>query len=437
MIISRRADMGALFSIVVMLLVGCTSATPASIASPTSTRPRESPQSPAPPARATMAPTPAAEVREVVSPVSPLPTPSASPTRRPAPTPTPTIAWPTCESFPATISFLRDNNIWLLDAQSGTERQLTYEPEGMGLGYAPSPDGKWIAYVTWSFPDWALKLVSTESGEVRLLEESRRPRIPGSLAWSDDRHLQYHVLIGTEYISGEPEEVSSVVVVDLETGAHRELATTTFHHPSPDGRYELTGHWSPGGYLLPEHVPYQLLDHKTGEQRSVMEEPADFRGWSPDSELMLFSLSLGREYTSSLVAIDAETLNRCALTPEGKRAGWPAWSPDSENVAYVQCSPEAPEVGCLDLELWIADRHGGSRQQVLSRDCAPLEGRVGTPVSEAIFLLELLSWTPDGSRLVFSVTHDTGRDLWSARADGSGLCRLAAGAWPHALDSAD
>jgi len=374
----------------------------------------------------------------VATPESPLATPSPSATPWPTLTPTPTTTWPGCESFPYTISFIRDSNIWILEGQGGIERQLTHEPEGVALSYAPSPDSRWIAYITWSFPNWDLKLVSTETGKVRLIEESRRPRLPGSLAWLDDIHLQYHILIGTEYTGTEPAVVGSVVEVDLETGAHRELATTTFHYPSPDGGYELTGHWSPRGDPLPEHVPYQLLDRRTGEQRLVMEEPAHFRGWSPDSKFILFSVSPGGGDPSSLVAVEVGTGEQAVLTPAGRQASRPAWSPDGQELAYFECDSAAPEIICQDLNLWVSGPQGeGRRSLLVSEDGSVwLEGQRNGPVREAIAVPGTLLWTADGTRLVFSAFHESARqDIWSVKRDGSDLCFLAEEAYPRTLGS--
>jgi len=85
-----------------------------------------------------------------------------------------------------------------------------------------------------------------------------------------------------------------------------------------------------------------------------------------------------------------------------------AWSPDGQTIAYMQCDPL--RTGCGNPELWLTSPDGTNRRQI--------------PMEESIHCTQL-SWTPDGSRLVFETTREP--SIWSVRLDGTDLRPIADG----------
>jgi TolB protein len=87
----------------------------------------------------------------------------------------------------------------------------------------------------------------------------------------------------------------------------------------------------------------------------------------------------------------------------------PVMSPDGSTIAYVS------DVGGYDSRVWLADADGRHRRVVGPRR----------------ILLERLSWSPDGTHLVFTDSRFV--KVYSMRADGTGLHAIASksvfGAW--------
>jgi dipeptidyl aminopeptidase/acylaminoacyl peptidase len=85
----------------------------------------------------------------------------------------------------------------------------------------------------------------------------------------------------------------------------------------------------------------------------------------------------------------------------------PVASPDGSRIAYVS------DAGGREGRIWIADVDGGNRR--------PLAGTM---------FAERVSWSPDGTQLLFTGFRDGAR--YQIGADGTGL-RLVA---PHSLEAA-
>lgn len=124
---------------------------------------------------------------------------------------------------------------------------------------------------------------------------------------------------------------------------------------------------------------------------------------------------VGREIERLLV-VDAETRERRVITPEDKVAYAlsAAWSPDGQTIVYMQCDP--PTTGCGNPGLWLTSPDGANRRRI--------------PMEESIHCTQI-SWTPDGSRLVFETTREP--SIWSVRLDGADLRPIAHGQDPQVL----
>ena len=355
------------------------------------------------------------------------------PTVSSVPRPQPTPEWTPYEDEPFTIVFMRDGELWMSEVGGRGEWALTNEglrtdekPYPGVHSFAVSPDGQFIAYIVHDEHNDLVKVMNVMEGSTQVVGSTSEPyRVFAmgfqSPAWWDNVHVAY-------YYTSEPPQTKedntiqqrNLVVIDLETGESTVEPFSAFRYPSPDGRYVLS-------------VPlYVLHDRETGEEWTVVEEDrgARFLGWSPDSQLMLFSLRHEHEDPDGLLIVDAETRAERVVTPEDKVAyaysHSVAWSPDGQVIAYLQCDP--PTTSCGNPELWLVNSDGANRRRI-SMDVSGICAKVPTYCLQNIMRGYMhctnISWTSDVSRLVFETILEP--NIWSVRLDGTDLRPISDG----------
>lgn len=354
-------------------------------------------------------------------PVSPPP-PSSTPT--PSPVPSPTPIYPAYAGAPFTIIFLRAGNLWLAEVGGGSERQLTAESTDWPVtDFAISPEGDRVAYVIYRGPpslDAVVKQVQISSGRVSVLAGENDQCSEYGVKWLDATHIAFRF---QEYAVQEhsdsscfPEDVQREhVVLDLTTGERTSVPESLHLSQSPNGRYWLTCSCN---YTYECSCQYVLHDLVTGQDTPVAEnlDWANFLGWSPDAQSMLFTTGSGLAMDHpvlQLAIIDVATRETRVITPDDRVVTSAAWSPTGRVLAFTQCQSDDdssfPSMTCI---LWLADQQGANLQPI------PV-GIPPTYVSAAM----CLTWTPDGSRLVFALpgpapnTHA----IWTVRLDGTDL----------------
>jgi Tol biopolymer transport system component len=376
-------------------------------------------------------PVPIPQPTEVDTP-TPVPATAEAPTPVSTVTPHATPEGTPYEGEPFTIVYQRCGELFVSEVGGRGEWPLTNEDVGtnqrpcLGVSslFSVSPDGQRVAYVVGDGQNDFVKVVSLPDGSRRVVGSTSEPQhvyIFERPVWWDNTHIAYYICEPPPTKEDHTIQMKELVVVDLETGESTAELFSAFQYPSPDGRYVLSGHSFRS--LDPSCQLYQLYDRETGKQWVVIDEdtPAGFMGWSPEGQLALFILIVEEESevgseVERLLVVDAETHEQRLVSPEDKVAYGPgaAWSPDGQTIAYRQCDP--PATLCGNPELWLTSPDGTNRRQI--------------PMKESIPCIHL-SWTPDGSRLVFETIREP--SIWSVRLDGTDLRPIADGQDPQVL----
>jgi TolB protein len=167
--------------------------------------------------------------------------------------------------------------------------------------------------------------------------------------------------------------------------------------------------------------------------------------WSPDGRSLVFARDYGlgtKKEHLDIETIGADGRHAHAFGLEGLN-GWPIWSPDGERILWVRAPGLAlanPDGSDVQLVRVPGDNSTPSfspdgKRVVLRRD---VPGGVGIYVvnvdgtgSKRIVLskkgiADKISWSPDGSRIAFSMPEcgSPSCNVYTIRPDGTGLRRL-------------
>jgi Tol biopolymer transport system component len=168
-----------------------------------------------------------------------------------------------------------------------------------------------------------------------------------------------------------------VYAIDLESGEERRLGSAA----------EYGGSWSPSGAKVATYdgstlvvttiatgarKRYEAREVRYGELEALEAPQCYSPVWSPDETML--ACGYGEPWVVS--TLDLETGDLRTLTEPSGYSDGPAWSPDSQSIAYV------------GLEgITVMDRDGGRKHRVAS---GHQNQQLGGP-----------AWSPDGRRLAF------------------------------------
>ena len=168
------------------------------------------------------------------------------------------------------------NALWRSRADGSEAMQLTFPPMGPLLNPRWSPDGKLIAFTEWGTAEKKVYVVPSNGGEpLLLLSGSFSPSDP---TWSPDgKSIAYS---GVSIQDGTGTEVR---ILDLATGQSRAV---------PGSQHMFSARWSPNGrYLVAQSDDFQklfLYDFETGlwSQLKSAEAGSDWPVWSHDGRYL-------------------------------------------------------------------------------------------------------------------------------------------------------
>jgi Tol biopolymer transport system component len=394
------------------------------------------------------------------------PTATARATATPAPTLTATPA-----AGLGKLAFVSDGDIWVLDVDSGQERQLT--TDGGNREPRWSPDGRWLAFAKGEAG--AIWVMREDGSDASLVAESGR----AGFTWAPtDNRLTYATGEGVLWLvdveSGEQEEFSlpdweisrfawlpDGNALVLELWERQEVATpslpSTLHqglwrvNTDGTGLVELYSAWdqqtltevdlgllSPdGGWLTlwegfvsaslrADGLPLRIMPASGGEPQEIASATLlrpGFVAWSPQGDRLAIVEGGGRQtwVNKQIVVMQPDGSDRRLLSDASRADLFPAWSPDGQRIAFT--SGEGNQFENADenyprilgtRRIWLANSDGSNRRQL---------------TDDPAYADQFPQWSADGAHILF-VRQQAGAmepgdeepipvEIWLMKADGS------------------
>jgi len=269
-------------------------------------------------------------------------------------------------------------------------RRRTVARGGAKLGHpAWAPDGSCLAYVADRAKASQIEILDLAGGPPSRL--THHPAGAGAPAWSPDGRSIAFVADGAERAGdGVPVE---------EKDPRRRVIRVRGHRHRAEG----------SGFLGAARPHVWVVETDSGRARQLTDGPAEDGqvAWSPDGHSIAFvsDRSPGRDRHFGGGAIHVVDVGSGAVrrvSPEGRSAALPSWSPDGGRIAYLR-SESASEIDGHIERLWVADVASGAEACWTSAVDQPIGFRPG-----GYRTASPPAWSPDGTSIV-QILSDGGR----------------------------
>jgi dipeptidyl aminopeptidase/acylaminoacyl peptidase len=277
------------------------------------------------------------------------------------------VAWTPDSRF---LVYSMGGSLWRQREDTTAAEQLT---SGPGYDYQPdcSPDGRWVAYVSYAkdaIELWALDLQSkkaqrlTSSGAVNL-----EPR------WSPDGKRiafvstsfkgHFHIFVG-EFSNGEWKNVARL------TGENRSNLPRYYYSPFD---HEISPAWSPDGseivfvsnrgHIYGTGGFWRMKAQPGAEAREIHYEETTWKArpdFSPDGKRLVYASYIGQQW-HQLGLIPAQGGDAFPISYGEFDNVAPRWSPDGKRIAFISNRGG-------NTSLWIQEILGGAQTPVLAKE---------------------------------------------------------------------
>ncbi len=283
------------------------------------------------------------------------------------------------------ILFERDDDIYVMDAITHHQLNLTKTPSRNDHDPILSPDGTTILFRSCD-KVCDIYLMDTSGGNQRNITASLegvsfspRPRV-----WSPDgSKIVFSVF--HSYPRG-----SDLYTIDITTGNYLQLTNSLIDSSTVD----QGAVWSPDGTTIVFHLGTSKdvvdiftidVEGKNMQNQTINFTPnAFYPYWSPDGNKIVFSATQG-EYLTDIYSLSRKDSNIHRLTNNHSYNSHPLWSEDGRRIAFIS-SEISENVYVVVSELYIMDAEGGSNRLVVKNR--------GSGKSS-------LAWSPDERKIVF------------------------------------
>lgn len=196
-----------------------------------------------------------------------------------------------------------------------------------------------------------------------------------------------------------------VALLDLKNNTIQDLSDHGYGSVSwsPDGQWVAIS----GGLPLSQRPPNIFIVKADGSKTNRLTNSDESKfdlNWSPDGNFIMYAHS-NQGAPAELAVVEVATGASYSLTGTKGYEGFPTWSPDGKQIAYIFSeSDNAP------LQLWVMDSNGKNAQLLL--DMPVIFGKI--------------DWSPSDPYIAFvsgTSQADCG-DVYVVKADGSSLARL-------------
>lgn len=279
------------------------------------------------------------------------------------------------------------SKLWSFPLDGAPARQLT---QGPGNDTSPrwSPDGSRLAFLSDRQGTLQVYVLNRDGGEA--LQISHLPNGVASLEWAPD--AQHLVVVAP--VQADPDGRGSRPGQPV---AVRDAA-------SPEIAWKLPYKSDGIGYLLTREMHLFAVDVQAGTHRQITDGPFDVLGHDISHDGTRIAYVRTREgrfaHATDLWLCNFDGSNHMRATDSHTNVMHPVWSPDGTHIAFTGAVLE----GDAESRLWLLEVSTGATRQLADVEVAQPD---------------TVSWTEDGSGLVFVRAHRGRHQVARVDLDGT------------------